>query len=215
MMSGRIGKRVCGWVLLALLAAAPAARAEQATYLLRGLGGAAFWGLGEQMGTEAIAIAFAEATPEKGESPTPGPRLVFSVTQWTLVDTGWVRRQWHGDVALDKSALNIALDLAKGTLKATVEGTLEEQSLDGSTLRRKAKGEIVIEWLGTGGIAQTTSSFTYQSPAATTLLASVGAGRPALATGTVTVEGIAGSIKVQGLGQLASVTDGRLSVTAP
>src|SRR5829696_3326660 len=97
-MSGRIGKRVYGWVLLVLLAAAPAARAEQATYSLRGLGGAAFWGLGEQMGTEAIALAFSEATPEKGESRVPGPRLVFSVTQWTLDENAnWVQRQWHGN----------------------------------------------------------------------------------------------------------------------
>jgi hypothetical protein len=207
--------RVCGWVLLVLLAAAPAARAEQATYSLRGLGGAAFWGLGEQMGTEAIALAFSEATPEKGESRTATPRLVFSVTQWSLEDAGWVRRQWHGNVSLDSGDLSIALDLAKGTLKTSVEGLLEEQRLDGSILRRKSKGVIEIEWLGTGNIAQSSSAFTYQSPATTALLASVGAGRQALATATVTVEGIAGSVKVVGMGQLASLTDGRLSVQTP
>jgi len=215
-MSGRIGKRVCGWVLLVLLAAAPAARAEQATYSLRGLGGAAFWGLGEQMGTEAFALAFSEATPEKGESRIPSPRLVFSVTQYTLDENAnWVSRQWHGNVSLDPSDLAIALDLAKGTLKASVEGLLEEQRIDGSVLRRKTRGVIEIEWLGTGRIAQSTSVFTYQSPATTALLASVGAGRQALTTGTITVEGIAGPVKVIGLGQLASLTDGRLSVQTP
>jgi hypothetical protein len=213
-MSGRIGRRVCGWILLAMVAAAPAARAEQATYTLRGLGGAAFWGLGEQAATEAIALAFAEATPEKGEERSPGPRLIFSVMQWTIENGVSVRRQWYGDVALNENTLNIALDLTKGTLKGTVEGTLEEQRLDGALLRKKVKGEIEITWAASGGIAQTTSAFAYQSPATSAVLASVGAGRQALAMGSITVEGI-GTTRIVGLGQLASLTEGKLSVTTP
>jgi len=214
-MSGRIGKRVCGWIVLAMLAAAPAARAEQATYVVRGLGGAAFWGLGEQFGTEAIVLAFADATPEKGESPASSPRLVFSVTQWAPADGVWARRQWHGNVSLDNDKLDIKLDLSKGTLKATVEGTLEEQRLDGAILRRKEKGEIEITWIASGGIANSTSTFSYQSPATTAILASVGTGRQALATVTVKVDALGGTSRILGFGQLASLIEGRLSVSTP
>jgi hypothetical protein len=214
-MSGRMGMRLCGWVLLALLAAAPAAQAEQATYLVRGLGGAAFWGLGERFGTEAIALAFTEATPETGEAPAPGPRLVFSVSQTAPGGALWARRQWHGDVLLESDALEISLDLSKGTLKATVEGTLEEQRLDGAVLRRKEKGEIEIAWVASGGIAQSASTFTYQSPATTAILAMVGTGRQALATITVKIDALGGTSRVLGLGQLAALSDGRLSVTTP
>jgi hypothetical protein len=171
--------------------------------------------VGEQTGTEAIAFAFAEATPEKGDPPAPGSRLVFSVTQWTPEDGVWVRRQWFGDVPLEKDRLEIALDLTKGTLNATVEGTLEEQRLGGSVLRRKVNGTIEIGWSATGDITQSTSSLTYQSNATTTILQSVGAGRLARATGTVTVDGFGGPVKIVGLGQLASIDEGRLSVNLP
>jgi hypothetical protein len=123
-----------------------------------------------------------------------------------------VRRRWFGDVPLDKDKLDIALDLTKGTLNATVEGTLEEQRLDGSVLRRPVKGTIEIRWTATGGIAQSSSTFSYQNNGSSTILQSVGAGRQSLATGTVTVDGFGAPITVTGLGQLASLDDGLLSV---
>lgn len=206
---------VCVGVLLALLAAAPAARAEPSTYVVRGLGGAALWGLGQQMGTEAVAFAFTEATPQKGDPPAAGPRLVFSVTQWAVVNGAWVRRQWYGDVPLEKETLKIALDLAQGRLETVAEGTLEEQRLDGSILRRSVKGSIAIVWVGSGVIGSTTAALTYQSSAYTAILQTVGSGRQALASAGITVEGMDGTVKVSGLGSLTAVTDGLLQVNSP
>lgn len=215
-MSGRSAKRAWVWVLLGVLLGISTAGAEQtATYVVRGLGGAAVVGVGERTGTEAVAFAFTEAVAEKGDPPPVGPRLVFSVT-WTVLVNGLpLRRQWYGDVPLSPETLAIALDLTKGQLDTEVVGTLEEHRIDGSVLRKEVKGRLEIRWVGSGTVANMTTAFTYQASGYAATLQTVGTGRTALTTGTATVEGMGGPVTFSGPGTLASVTQGLLSVKTP
>jgi len=213
-MSGRHARRT-RWLLLSVLAlAVSAAWAEQkASYVIRGPAGAAIWGLGEQPGTEAVAFVFTEAEPTRGEKPATGARIAFSVIQWSFTNGMWLRRQWYGDVPLKPEDVLIALDLSEGRLDTTVNGTLEEQRLNGSILRREVPGRVQVRWAPVGGIGTLTEQVNYQTPLYAASLQLVGNGRKAAATATLVVEGLDGPIQITGLGSLSSVTNGLFNLT--
>jgi hypothetical protein len=214
-MSGLTGKRASLLVIPILALAATAARADQATYVVRGLAGAAAWGIGDQPGTEAFVFALTQAAPKKGDSPAPGPRVVFSVTQWSVVNDAVVRRQWFGDAPLQPEWLPIRADLTAGGLDATVTGILEEQGLDSGVVRREVPGRIQVTWEATSGIANAANAFTYQTPPVTAVLQLVGAGRVATAVATITVEAMGPPIKISSLGSLANVSEGLVTLKRP
>jgi hypothetical protein len=213
-MTGGYGKRFRRLLLPLLLCATTTAWADQkASYTVRGPAGAALWGVGEQPGTEALVFAFDNLTPEKGNTPAPGPRVAFSVTQWSLESTGWVRRQWYGDAALPEAALAITPALTEGTLDVTVSGTLEERRESGVLLHREVPGRVQIRWTAQGALGQNATAYNYQTPAYATTLKTTGSGRGALATASVTVDALGGRIELLGLGSLAAVSKGQLTVT--
>jgi hypothetical protein len=207
-----------GWarylIIPVLALAATAARAEQ-TYAVRGPTGAAVWAPLFNGGTEAIIFAFTQSAPTVGDKPEPGPRVVFSVTQWALLNGNPVRRQWFGDAALKPEWLPIQPDLSIGQLDAEVLGTLEEQRFDGSVLKREVLGRIQIRWDGAGILANNTTQVSYQTPPYTAVLQTIGMGRPANAMATVTVEALGPPITLVGLGSLTEVTAGQVSVKTP
>jgi hypothetical protein len=213
-MSGRHARQ-SRWLLLPVLAlAVSAARADQkASYVIRGPAGAAIWGLGEQAGTEAVAFVFTDAEPTRGEKPATGARIAFSVIQWSFTNGVWLRRQWYGDAPLKPEEVLIALDLSEGRLDATVRGTLEEQRLDGSILRREVPGRFQVRWAPFGGIGNLSEQVNYQTPAYAASLQLVGSGRKAAASATLVVEGFDGPIQITGLGTLSSVKDGLFNLT--
>ena len=200
---------------------ATAARADPAAhYAISGTTGAALWGLGDEPGTEALAFVFSKADPLPSDPPATdplppsGPRLAFSVTQWTLVGADWVRRQWYGDVPLAPQALAIAADLTEGQLDATVMGTLEERGATGAVVQHGVPGRVQVHWFGDSDLANTTLSYTYQTPAYAAIVQTEGPGRFAFADTTVTVDALGGPFPVWGFGSLSTVTNGLLSVTA-
>jgi hypothetical protein len=222
-MSGKHRNRSRFLFLPLLILAATTARADQTiNYQVTGPIGAALWGLGDEPGTEVLAFAFThvtpippdnpDATPQKDELPPPGPRLTFSVTQWAQVNGSWVRRQWYGDAPLTDKALAIPATLAEGKLDATVNGTLEERSETGVTVRKDVPGRLQVQWLASSNPANTTLAYTYQTPSFATVLQTTGAGRAAKATGTLTVEALGDPIQIWGLGSLSAVKNGLLSV---
>jgi hypothetical protein len=211
------------WLPVLLLAAtvpvvtaAPAAQADPpAQYTVNGASGAALWGMGSQPGTQILAFAFTQATPlaSNSSAPPPGPRLTLSVAQWALTGSGWVQRQWYADVPLDALTLAINPDLGQGTLDATVPGTLVEQSFAGTVVLRNVPGRVQVSWVAISGVANTTLSYTYQTPAYSALVQTAGPGRFATANATVTVESLGAPIQAWGFGTLFSATSGLLSVT--
>jgi hypothetical protein len=203
------------WLLLPVLAlAASAAWGEQkASYVIRGPAGAAIWGLGLQPGTEAVAFVFTNAEPTRGEKPATAARIAFSVIQWSFTNGQWLRRQWYGDAPLKPEDLSIALDLSEGRLDTTVTGTLEEQRLNGSILRREVPGRVQVKWTPIGGIATLTEQVNYQTPPYAASLQLAGSGRKAAATATLIVDGLDGPIQITGLGSLSSVTNGLFNLT--
>jgi hypothetical protein len=226
-MSGIFGiwRRLLFLPILALSAAAPtAARAEQtASYLVTGPIGAALWGLGNEPGTQVVAFAFSQVTPidpktgavatADAKLPPPGPRIAFSVTQWALLDDSWVRRQWYGDAPLTDKALVLGADLGLGTLDATIHGTLEEISEDGVVVHPDVPGRLQVQWQARSKMANTSLAYTYQTPGYAATLQTVGTGRAANATATITVEALGDPIQIWGLGTLSAVTKGLLNVT--
>jgi hypothetical protein len=213
-MSGQHGKRARFLVLPILALTATAARADPAvSYVVRGPAGAAVWKGGSPLGTEVVAFAFTQVAPSKGDTPAPGPRVVFSVTQVVSVNGVSVRRQWFGDAAIQPEWLSIAADLSRATLDATVPGTLEERSETGSVVvRRDVPGRLQLSWVARGALANTTTAITYQTPAYATVLQTVGPGRAATATATVTIDSLGPAFGLTGLGSLSSVTSGLVSV---
>jgi hypothetical protein len=228
-VSGKHPRRNRFFILPLLLLTATAAGAGQTVnYVVSGPIGAAVWGLGDEPGTEAVAFAFSHLTPvepknaaassptataEKQKLPPPGPRVVFSVTQWALVDGEWAPRHWYGDAPLPEKALAVAADLSAGQLDATIPGILEERDETGAVVRREVPGRLQVQWSAIGKPANTTLAYTYQTPSYATTLQTVGSGRASQATATVTVEALGGPIQIWGLGSLSAVTSGLLSVT--
>jgi hypothetical protein len=220
-MSGQQRKRSYGLLLPILALAATAAGADPtASYVVNGSTGAALWGLGDQPGTEALAFAFTAATPVKSATAaapaaadTPGPRVVFVVTQWAQVDNAWVQRQWYGDWPLAPQTLAIAGDLTLGTLDTTLLGTLVERTLSGTAVQRGVPGRLQVKWTSSSDLTNATSAYTYQTPDYTTVLQGVGTGRMASVTATVTVPALGGPISLSGVGSLSAVATGQLSVT--
>jgi hypothetical protein len=203
-------------VTVPVLTAAPAAQADPpAQYTVNGTSGAALWGMGNQPGTQILAFAFTQATPLASNSPElpPGPRLTFSVSQWALTGGGWVQRQWYADVPLDAQALAINPDLGQGVLDATVAGTLVQQSFGGTVVLRNVPGRVQVNWAAISGVANTTLSYTYQTPAYSAIVQTTGPGRFAMANATVTVEALGAPIQAWGFGTLFSATGGLVSVT--
>jgi hypothetical protein len=212
-----------------LALAATAARADSAPaagYVISGSTGAALWGLGNEPGTEAVVFAFTAAAPVKtpaaaatagpvapAETDAPAPRVVFSITQWALVNNDWVQRQWYGDWPLAPPALAIATDLTQGTLDTPLMGTLVEQSLHGTVVQRNVPGQLKVKWTGSSDLANTTSTYTYQTPAYTAALQGTGTGRMAAVSASVTVPALGGALAFSGVGSLANVASGLLSVT--
>jgi hypothetical protein len=204
-------------------AAAPADQTQSASYVVQGPAGAALWGLGDRPGTEAVIFAFSQLAPVKGSSPAtppakdnppaPGPRVAFSVTQWTMANGDWVLSQWYGDAPLTEKALAITGDLAQGKLEATVPGTLVQQSASGTVVRRDVPGLLEVQWVASSSVANATTADTYQTPAYAAILQTAGTGRAATATARVTVEALGAPIQLWGLGSLSSVVSGLLSVT--
>jgi len=201
--------------MVAILALAASAACAEQTYVVRGPTGAAIWAPLLNGGTEAVIFAFTQSAPAKGEKPEPGPRVVFSVTQWTWENGAAVRRQWFGDAALKPEWLPIQADLSVGLLDAEVMGILEEQQFNGSVLKRDVPGRIQIRWEGAGVLANSTTQFSYQSPPYTAILQTIGIGRPANVSATVTVEGLGPPITLIGIGSLTEVTEGQVSVRTP
>jgi hypothetical protein len=198
----------------ALTTAAVAQISPPAQYSVSGTGGAALWGMGNQPGTQILAFAFTQATPLVNNTPAApaGPRLTFTVTQWALLGGGWVQRQWYGDVPLDAAALGINPDLGQGVLDATVAGTLIEQSLAGTVVLRNVPGRVQVNWTAFSGVANTTLSYIYQTPAYGATVQTTGPGRFAMASATVTVDAMGLPIQAWGFGSLFSATDGLVSV---
>jgi hypothetical protein len=223
-MSGQQRKR-CYCLLLPILAlAATAAGADPtASYVVDGSTGAALWGLGNQPGTQALVFAFSAATPVKvataaapgtpQDAGTPGPRVVFSVTQWAVVNNAWVEREWYGDWPLAPQTLAIAGDLTTGTLDTPLMGTLVERSLSGAAVQRDVAGRLQVTWTGSSDLTHATTQYTYQTQDYTTALQGVGTGRMASVTATVTVPALGDPIPLWGVGSLSSVITGQLSVT--
>lgn len=74
-------------------------------------------------------------------------------------------------------------------------------------------GRLQVTRIGNSRLADTTTAYTYQTPAYATTLQAVGTGRMAMATGTITVEGLDGPIQLWGLGNLSAPVTGQWSVT--
>jgi hypothetical protein len=212
-MSGQHGKLTRFLVLPVLALAAAAAHADPAvSYVVRGSAGAAVWKGGSPLGTEVVAFAFTQVAPAKGDTPAPGPRVVFSVTDVTSVNGIAVRRQWYGDAAIKPEWLSIAPDLSGATLDATVPGTLEERSDTGNvSVRRDVPGRLQLSWTALGGLANTTTAYTYQTPSYTAILQTFGPVRASTATATATVY-TGPVVTLTGLGSLSNVTSGLVTV---
>jgi hypothetical protein len=229
-MSGQ-QRRWSGGLLLSLfLVAAGGARADQAAgYELSGATGAALWALGPaplfgtpEAGATAVVFAFSRAAPVKAVSaaapapkedpPPPGPRAAFMVTRWVLVNGDWVQQEWYGDWQLAAHELGIAADLAQGALDSTVMGTLVEHGESGTVVQRHVPGRLQVSWTGSSERANTTTAYTYQTPAYTAALQTVGSGRMAKATAILTVPALGGPIPLSGIGTLSSITTGALNV---
>jgi hypothetical protein len=196
-----------------------AARADTAAhYTVGGSTGAALWGLGDDPGTEALAFAFSAANPLPSDPPAPGPlppagpRLAFVVTQWAIEGGNWVQHEWYGDVPLTAQTLAIAADLTDGQLDATVLGTLVENSVTGTVVQQGIPGRVQVHWMGESDLANTTLSYTYQTPDYTAIVQTAGPGRLAMADATVTVDALGAPIPLWGFGSLSALTDGVLSV---
>jgi hypothetical protein len=213
-MSGQLGKLTRFLVLPVLALAATAALADPpVSYVVRGPAGAAVWKGGSPLGTEVVAFAFTQVAPAKGDTPAPGPRVVFSVTQVVSVNGIGVQRQWYGDAAIKPEWLSIAPDLSSATLDATVPGTLVETSETGNVaVRRDVPGRLQLSWAAQGDLANTTTAFTYQTQAYTAVLQTVGPGRATTATATATIDALGPGITLTGLGSLSSVTSGLVTV---
>jgi hypothetical protein len=208
---------VIGFFLPVLAVAAGAAHAEPVTsdYVVKGSMAAA-WGIGNRPGTEAILFAFNELAPKTGETPAAGPRLAFSVTQWSLGATGWVRRQWFGDAALEPETFKIAPELGEATVEATVMGALEERSESGASVYRDVPGKVQISWTaGYGGVGNSTLAYIYQTPSYTAKLQSQGTGRSANASITVAIDALGEPMTFWGFGSLSAVKEGSLAITMP
>jgi hypothetical protein len=222
-MSGQQRRWIGGWLLSLLLVAVGAASADPATgYEVSGANGAALWGLGQQPGTSALVFAFSRATPvPAGDAapeatatlPTPGPRAVFRVTQWSLANNEWVEREWYGDWPLTVKGLGIADDLSQGALNNMVVGTLVQYSDSGMVVRHNVPGWLLIKWTASSDPANTTTAYTYQTPAYTAALQTVGSGRMAKATATIMVPALGAPLSISGVGSLSSITTGALNVT--
>jgi hypothetical protein len=222
-MSGQQRRLSGGWLLSLLLVAAGAASADPATgYEVSGANGAALWGLGQQPGASALVLAFSRATPAPaddaapgatGTVPTPGPRAAFRVTRWSFANNEWVQREWYGDWPLTARGLGIADDLSQGALNNMVVGTLVEYSDSGTVVRRNVPGWLQIKWMASSDRANTTAAYTYQTPAYTAALQTVGSGRMAKATATIMVPALGAPLSISGVGSLSSITTGALNVT--
>jgi hypothetical protein len=171
--------------------------------------------MGNQPGTQVLAMAFTQATPlaNSTPAPVPGPRLTFTVSQWALTGSGWVQRQWSADVPLDPPMLAISPDLSQGTLDATVQGTLVQQSFAGTVVQRNVPGRVQVTWTAISGVANTTLAFNYQTPAYSAIVLTAGPGRFAMANATITVDALGAPIQAWGFGNLFSPNDGLLSVS--
>jgi hypothetical protein len=223
-MSGRQKNRICGLFLPLLILAAEAARADQtASYDVSGSSGAALWGLGNQPGTAALLFAFSRAAPVKAaatagpavpdNSPAPGPRVGFLVMQWALTDNAWVEREWYGDWPLADNGLVVGADLAQGSLDTMVLGTLVVSSGSGTDVQRNVPGRLQVSWQASSDPANTTTAYTYQTPAYTAALQTIGSGRMATATATITLPALGAPISLSGVGSLSSITTGALNLT--
>jgi hypothetical protein len=213
-MSGKHMRRAYVLFLPVLALAVTAAHADPtARYGLGGATGAAMWGLGDQLGTEAVLFAFSQAAPAAADSPAAGPRIAFSVTRWQWDDKGWVRRQWYGDSTFPLEALAINPDLGEGTLDVTLMGSLEERSAAGVSVRRDVPGHVQVRWVANGSRAGMTTSYIYQTPPYNTTLQTAGEGRGATTEASVTVEALGEPIHLWGFGSLSAVTSGTMDVT--
>jgi hypothetical protein len=139
--------------------------------------------------------------------------VVFSVTQWAVVNNAWVEREWYGDWPLSPQTLAIAGDLTLGTLDTALGGTLVERSLSGTVVQRDVPGRLQVKWTGSSDLTHATTVYTYQTPDYTTALQGVGTGRMATVTASVTVPALGDPISLWGVGSLSSVITGQLSVT--
>jgi hypothetical protein len=196
-----------------LVLVASAAHADPVRYGIAGTTGASLWAMGDRPGTEVIAYAFQQATPEQGEEPKPGPRMIFSAAEWQWSLTGFLRRQWYGDAALPAEAFTIGEGLKDGKLNVELKGTLEERSLTGVVVKRDVPGKLEVTWTAGGDPASTTMSYLYQSPGYSTQVQLVGQARTASITGKLSVEGWGDPINLWGFGSLCDITSGTLSVT--
>jgi len=226
-------------LFLSFFLAATAARADSAaSYVVSGPMGAVVAESGNQPGAEALLFAFTAATPVKAGA-VPGPRVVFSVTQWALANNAPVQLQWYGDWPLAPDAqvpsllapnvlapnvLAIANDLTQGTLDIQVRGTLVASSAGGTVLQQDVPGRLQVKWGGSGDLANTTVADSFQTSGYTTALQIVGQGRLANAAGTITVPALGAPISLAIPGSaglaassasLAAVATGLVSVTTP
>jgi hypothetical protein len=222
MMSGQQRKWIWGGLLSLFLVAAGAQADQVSVYEVGGTRGATLWGLGNQPGTAAVLFAFNHVTPVKPDTaanapkvtlPPPGPRVAFLVTQWGLINNTWVERQWYGDWPMDAKGLGLAGDLSQGTLDTMVQGTVVESSESGTVVHRNIPGRLQVKWLAGSDLANTTTAYNYQTSAYTATLQTVGQGRMATATATLTVPALGAPIPLSGIGALSAITTGALNVT--
>jgi hypothetical protein len=216
-MTRKAGRWMRGFLVPVLAIAAGAAHADPVTsdYVVKGSMAAA-WGIGNRPGTEAILFAFRELAPRESETPASGPRLTFSITQWSFDAAGWVRRQWFGDAPLEPEMFKIGTGLSEATVEATVSGTLEARSETGASVSRDVPGKVQIRWgSGYGGVGNSVLAYIYQTPSYTAKLQSQGTGRSATASITVAVDALGEPMTFWGFGSITNVREGALAITMP
>jgi len=179
-------------------------------------GATVLWSLPQVPGdTEITVLAFRDLAPVQGDTPPPGPRVIFSVTR--LADQGAtsVRWQWYGDVALKPEALVVSPDLAEAKLEAKVKGTLEAHVSTGNVTRQEVEGTLKIQWVAKADPANTTLTVNKQGTLVGLQLNLVGQARLGQATVSVEVTGMGAPIQREGPGTVLSPSVGTLSLTLP
>jgi hypothetical protein len=196
--------------------ARPAIADTIANYQVRGSGATVFWRL--EQGTEStvvVALAFSDLAPLQGDTPPPGPRILFTVTRLVTEGASVVRRQWYGDAPLKANDLVVSSSLAEARIDVKVMGTLEEQPASGDVTRRVVEGTLRIRWTAKAAPANTTLAINHQATPVSVQLNAVGQARLGEATVTVNVPGLGGRVQETGPGTILAPGAGTLTLKRP
>jgi hypothetical protein len=192
----------------------PLSAQTTANYLIRGPGAMLNWGPDQgAVDVEMMAFAFTDMAPLTGDTPPPGPRVVFSATRLSALGSTLIRRQWFVDAPLKPEQLAVSTGLTEVNLQAELTGILEERLSPGSTTRKEAKGTLKIRWVANAGPSNTAVSVNNQGTPVAIQMTAVGDGRLAQATVTVNVEGMGGPIEMTGPGTILSPSAATLKIS--